>query len=132
MSDNAIMALVVLGAVILVAGAPWLLRRWSKEPGVDVEPHASIYGDYTVIVAPLGGIVRVAIHCASHPWLRHLPALTSMGADVLSVEVPPDEVRPARMALIVEADKLVQAIQTAWGRGWRPEALEAMTSGHDV
>jgi hypothetical protein len=77
---------------------------------------------YTVMVRPVGHQVQVAIHCASHRWLRHLSDIEPMGADVLAVEVRPDEIAPAREALVAEADRLVRAIQAAWDHGWRPEA----------
>jgi hypothetical protein len=77
---------------------------------------------YTLVVRPVGHQVQVAIHCSGHQWLRHLASLESMGAEVLAVEVPPDEITQAREALIREADRLVRAIRAAWEYGWRPGA----------
>jgi len=77
---------------------------------------------YTLMVQPVGHQVQVAIHCAGHRWLRHLATLEPMGADVLAVDVSPDEIAQAQEALVGEADRLVRAIRAAWEHGWRPGA----------
>ena len=77
---------------------------------------------YSLMVQPVGHQVQVAIQCASHRWLRYLSSLETMGADVLAVEVSPDEIVQARDALVQEADRRVRAIRAAWEHGWRPGA----------
>lgn len=96
----------------------FLQRAWAWFVGAKPVPPPS--EEYVLTVHPSGDAVRVEINCTAHQWLRHLDGLEPTGADVLAVEVSPDEIAPAREALVREADRLVRAIRAAWEHGWRP------------
>lgn len=79
---------------------------------------------YRIHIEPVpdNGAVLVAINIIQHPilnrWRQAQPPAER--ADFLSLEVPPDEVDEAKVALVRDADRRVRAIEAAWEHGWRP------------